>query len=158
MALLSGCDLLGQLEGFLSRPTQQEVSATALILEDETSCADVRVRAISTSGANNETLSTGDCLIAGSYADFWLLKASSTAELSVLLQSPDFPPYLALFPVDLQSETALTNEGVVARDDDQDGSATFTRRLSAGLYVIVANSVFEGDTGAYTLRAERVGG
>lgn len=157
LLLLSGCDLLGQVEGFLSRPTQQEISATTLILEDETGCGDVRVRAVSTSGANGESLAMGDCLLAGSYADFWLLKASSTSDVSVSLQSPDFPPYVALFPVDLPRATALVNEGVVARDDDGDGTAAFTRRITAGLYVIVANSLFEGDTGSYTLRAVRGG-
>jgi hypothetical protein len=152
---LAGCDLLGQLEGFLSRPTQQEISATAAILASETECVDVRVRAVSTSGANSESLGTGDCLVAGSYADFWLLKISSTSDVSLTLESTDFGPYLALFPVDLQSETALQNEGVVDRDDDDDGRAAFTRRLSAGLYLVVANSIFEAETGGYSLRVAR---
>ena len=152
---LAGCDLLSQLEGFLSRPTQQEISATELILASETECVDVRVRAVSTSGVNSENLGTGDCLVAGSYADFWLLKTSSTSDVSVILESTAFGPYLALFPVDLQSETALRNEGVVDRDDDEDGRAAFTRRLSAGLYLVVANSIFEAESGGYTLRVQR---
>lgn len=155
LALLPGCDLVGELEAFLSRPTQQELTATALILESETGCVDVRVRAASTSGANDEGLSATDCLFAGSYADFWLLKASSATDVSVRLESAAFAPYLALFPVDIAGETALVNEGVLDRNDDGDGVAEFTSRITAGLYVIVVNSAFEGDTGAYSLRVER---
>jgi hypothetical protein len=152
---LVGCDLLGQLEGFLSRPTQQEISATEEILASETDCVDIHVRAVSTSGVNSENLGTGDCLVAGSYADFWLLKTSSASDVSVTLESTAFGPYVALFPVDLQGETALKSEGVVDRDDDGDGRAAFTRRLSAGLYLVVANSIFEAESGGYTLRVQR---
>jgi hypothetical protein len=155
LALLPGCDLLGELEAFLSRPTQQELAATALILEGETGCVDVRVRGASSSGSNEDSLTGTDCLFAGSYADFWVLKASSATDIALRLESAVFPPYLALFPVDLQGETALVNEGVVDRNDDGDGVAEFTSRISAGLYVVVVNSAFEGDTGPYALRVQR---
>ena len=155
--LLSGCDVLGQLEGFLSRPTQAEIAGTALILEAETGCGDVRVRAISSVGVESESLTASDCVVAGSYADFWLLKTSSSSDVTITLESAEFQPYLALFPVDLQSETALVNDGVVDRDTDGDGRAGFTRRITAGLYVVVVNSVFEGEAGGYALDVRRGG-
>jgi len=155
LAPLGGCDVLGQIEGFLSRPTQQEITATALVLEGETGCPNVRVRGLAAAGAESEALSSSDCLLAGSYADFWLLRTSSTTDLELTLESEAFAPYLALFPVDLQGETALVNEGVVDRNTDGDGRAHFTSRVAAGLYVAVANSVFEGDTGDYSLDVRR---
>ena len=95
--------------------------------------------------------------MAGSYADFWLLKTSSSSDVTITLESAEFQPYLALFPVDLQSETALVNDGVVDRDTDGDGRAGFTRRITAGLYVVVVNSVFEGEAGGYALDVRRGG-
>lgn len=139
---LPGCDLVESLDGFFSQPTTQELQSLSALVGCEVDRA-------STSGSSTGTLDGDDCTLGdGSSADYYALKLSSAADLSIELDSDDFDAYLLLFD----------DDGGAVDDDDDGGGGTdarIARRLSAGLYLIAANSFEEGETGRYTLRVSR---
>lgn len=97
----------------------------------------------------NGALSTTDCRapFRPSFGDLWTLTLSDTTTVQFDLQSSSFDAYLGL----LNAAGA-----VVATDDDGGGSlnSRIVRRLPPGSYAVWAASFGDGETGAYTLRAQ----
>ena len=101
----------------------------------------------------NGTLSAGDCTAAqldidagGSFADQYRVALPVGGALTIALDSVAFDSCLYVL------DETLTN--LIAIDDDSGGSSNALLSdlsLDPGTYVIVANSFFEGKTGAYTL-------
>lgn len=130
--------VLALVVGCLAHPAVAGCSDTVAVGIDET-----------VSGS----LSAGDCRFAAlfqdgsdsSYVDLFVVELISDGVLTVSMESSDFDPYLIL---------ATKKLGVLAEDDD-DGAGTtasISRRLPAGSYVIAANSAFTfAQTGQYTL-------
>lgn len=94
----------------------------------------------------NGTLAASDCQLPDdSYVDYYAFRLTSSTNVQIDLESSAFDAFLFL----------ASSAGVPIASDDDGGSgfnARITRQLSAGVYVIFANSLDEGDTGAYTLR------
>jgi hypothetical protein len=95
----------------------------------------------------NGTLAATDCTLPedGTYVDYYVFQLSSSQNVRIDLESASFDAFLILFS---------TTRTPIAFDDDGGGglNSRLTRQLSAGVYVIAANSVEEGETGPYTLR------
>lgn len=102
------------------------------------------------------TLEVGDCTVAqlgidlsdASFVDVYRVTLAAAGFLSVALQS-EFLQFDALLGIFDESLTTL----LFTDDDAGDNSNSFIDRvpLAAGTYLILANSFFEGDTGAYDL-------
>ncbi|MGB3544588.1 DUF4344 domain-containing metallopeptidase [Rubrivirga sp.] len=100
-------------------------------------------------------LSTDDTALADeSFADLYVFDGTPGDEIAVTLRSTEFDAYL----------TIGTIEGgdveVVGRDDDGGGGSDARVRFTvgaSGTYAVQANSYGPGETGAYTLTAERLG-
>lgn len=94
----------------------------------------------------NGTLEDGDCLSwDGVYADHFAFAVTSPRSIQIDLESSDFDAFLWLF---------RNQGGIVATDDDsgEGSNARISRVVDAGIYVILASSSAEEETGAYTLR------
>jgi hypothetical protein len=93
------------------------------------------------------TLSASDCALDdGTHFDFYSFTVSSTRTVTITLRSSAFDAYLFLLSADAQ---------VIAQDNDSGGGrdAAISRTLSAGTYVIAANSFNVAD-GSYTLSVQ----
>jgi hypothetical protein len=98
------------------------------------------------------TLAPGDCTIAQlagggsdtSFVDLYQVTLPVAGTLTISLQSANFDAFLFLRRANLAS---------IASDNNSGGgsNALITRPLNAGTYIILANSFFNGETGAYTL-------
>ncbi|MBB4639232.1 Ig-like domain-containing protein [Longimicrobium terrae] len=105
------------------------------------------ITAINIGSTATGTLSTSDCALDdGTHFDFYAFTVSSTRTVTITLRSSAFDAYLFLLSSDAQ---------VIAQDNDSGGGrdAAITRTLSAGTYVIAANSFNVAD-GSYTLSVQ----
>lgn len=97
--------------------------------------------------ARNGTLATTDCRLAvdNTYIDYYEFTLQGAATVTISMQSTEFDAYLILWN--------RAGGSPVAEDDDGGGGtdAQIVQNLSAGTYVIGANSFSAGETGAYTL-------
>jgi hypothetical protein len=92
-------------------------------------------------------LLTEDCALEdGSFSDRWSLTLTSATTVRVDLTSAAFDPYLLV---------TTTDGDVVASDDDSgdDDDARIEVTLSAGTYIVWANTYAPGQTGAYAISA-----
>lgn len=90
-------------------------------------------------------LASTDCVMSdGSYADVYRLTVATGQTLQIDLASTAFDAYLGLYD---------SNGSLITSNDDGGGgtNARISRSFSAGTYYILANSLFSGRTGAYTL-------
>lgn len=81
----------------------------------------------------------------GSYADFYVLYGNEGEDVRILLQSDDFDAYMFL---------VSDSEEILAEDDDSGGGTDARIRYTlpyTGRYWIIVNTLFAGETGAYTL-------
>ncbi|CAN5591793.1 hypothetical protein BH23BAC4_BH23BAC4_00640 [soil metagenome] len=96
----------------------------------------------------NGSLTMSDCRVSTdqTFIDYFAFRVSSATTVQIDLQSDDFDAYLMLFS---------SNGTVLEEDDDggEDFNSRIVRSMAPGLYVIGANSLDEGETGAYTLSA-----
>lgn len=91
------------------------------------------------------TLSTSDCLFPdGTYFDLYRLTVPAARTLQIDLTSSQVDAYLILYSADGTS---------LASDDDGGGgtNSRITRSLSAGTYLVAANSFGAGEVGSYRL-------
>ncbi|HEX2205739.1 MAG TPA: hypothetical protein VHG91_20670 [Longimicrobium sp.] len=91
-----------------------------------------------------------------SYAEYWSYRARAGERLVITMKSDAFDTYLVFGRRDADG----TFDTIESNDDgDEDGDGTDSRLEvtvdEAGEYVIRANSLSGGETGAYTLRVER---
>ena len=99
------------------------------------------------------TLSVEDCFLSevggsgNTLFDEYQLSLAQDGDLTIALDSTAFDAFLWLL------DSALT---VIATNDDGGGgtNSLITQSLAAGSYLILANSFFEGETGAYTLTTQ----
>jgi hypothetical protein len=90
-------------------------------------------------------LAPGDCMFSdGSYADPWLLTVASATGVEIDLESTAFNAFLAVTRLD-GTLLALDNDG------GEDFNARVEVALAPGSYVVWANSLSGGETGAYAL-------
>lgn len=107
-----------------------------------------QVSTISRGETKNGTLSTSDCNMGdGSYVDFYRFTLSSAATVTITMRSSSIDSYLFLY-----SEAQM----MLDSDDDSGFGVSGTDSqivfpLSAGNYVIAANSFAAGETGSYTV-------
>lgn len=94
------------------------------------------------------SLTTNDCILGdGSYADFYSFRVSGSSQVTITMRSTQVDSYLLL----------LSTSGALLDSDDDSlgsGNSLIETTLSAGTYVIAANSFDAGETGSYTLRVE----
>lgn len=97
-------------------------------------------------------LSSGDRTLSdGTYYDIWYLQGEAGETVSIFLGSLEFDAYLMLC-----DETGE----VIASDDDSGGGTDSYLEYTlpaSGVYMVVANSIFRGETGEYTLVWEAAG-
>lgn len=99
-------------------------------------------------------LGAGDCTIAQlgidlddtSFVDVYRVVLPSSGSLTVELESGDFDAFLGLFDAAIVDHIAFDDDGGVDTD-----SLILDVSLAAGTYIILANSFFADETGAYTL-------
>lgn len=97
-------------------------------------------------------LSASDCTFIdddGTFADYYAFEIDEAQTVTITMRSEDVDSFLGLI-----GETGTAIVG----DDDSGGGVTgldaqIERRLTAGVYVVAANSV-DVETGAYTLRIQ----
>ena len=102
------------------------------------------------------TLSPGDSVFTtdGSFYDLYAFQGEPLEPLEITLASADFDAYLA--------GGATREDALRGVDDDDDGAGGTDARLlvradTRGRYVIRANSLRGGESGAYTLTVQRAG-
>lgn len=108
----------------------------------------------------NASLDGSECTVSDfagnsdfTYYDLYLLTITSAKTLTITMRSNAFDTYLAIL-----SEEFLSNpvpSTIIESNDDANGSTTdseITVDLGPGNYVILANSYFDFDTGAYVLQ------
>jgi serine protease Do len=101
------------------------------------------------------TLSVDDCTLAqlgvdptdGSFVDQYRVGLPAGGLLTIRLESVDFDPFLWVFDETLANEIAVNDDA----NPPEDLNSFLALDLAPGTYVILANAVFVGDTGAYTL-------
>lgn len=84
----------------------------------------------------------------GTYVDYYLFHGTEGERVTVRLQSDDFDAYLILLSDD---------DEVLAQDDDSGGGGDALLRHTlpyTGAYWVAVNTLFAGETGAYTLTVE----
>ena len=110
---------------------------------------------VSPNSVTNGTLAAGDCRLSelpgsdltdDSFVDVYQVTVATGGVLTVSMTSSSFDTFLLVL------DETLTD--VIAADDDGGGgtdSLVSISPISAGTYVILANSFFTGETGPYTL-------
>lgn len=95
--------------------------------------------------STNGTLTASDCTHqpSGAYGDRWSLTLSASTDVRIDLASTAFDAYLEL----------RTGSGTIIAENDDAGSlnSRIIQTLQAGSYIIVARSLFAGETGPYSL-------
>lgn len=97
-------------------------------------------------------LSQGDRKLSdGTFYDIWYLQGEAEETVAIRLASADFDAYLMLCDE--------TGEVIASDDDSGGGTDSFLEYTlpESGVYMVIANSVFRGETGAYTLVWEAEG-
>ena len=142
----SGCDLLDSGDDGLSGDDLDR-------LENLVDCNDVE--AVDLNDTVTGDLDGGDCTLEEltngsdlSLADFYAFRVEDDnvdIEIEMEGESGDIDPYLYL----------IDDDGdVIASDDDGGGGtdARITDTVDSGIYIVVANTVADGQEGEYTLR------
>lgn len=107
-----------------------------------------RVEGIGVPGNASGSLTGSDCTLGdGSYVDLYSFRVSGSRSVTITLRSSQFDSFLVLFS---------SSGTVVDSDDDGAGGldSRITMNLTAGTYVIAANSLDAGETGTYTLSVD----
>ena len=141
-----GCDLL-ESSDLLSSVSDADLSD----IEDFVGAArDCDANVESFTDSESGSLDDDDCTFNdASFVDFYAFELDEDADVEIDMESDDFPPYLAVYEVDINDET-LTQ---VAIDENatQDDRAGIDESLDSGVYLVAANSVSTAQTGDYTL-------
>ena len=107
-----------------------------------------RVASLTVGTSVSGTLGPGDCQLPdGSFADFYGFRLAAPTVLQIELTSHAFDAFLGL---------RGTGADTLSVDDNDSGGGTqarITRRLGAGTYRVIANTVSAGESGPYTLVA-----
>ena len=153
-----GCDLLASAD-LLGDASTRDLADLADLTAEFFDC-EAAVDALGSTARG--TLESGDCLQTDdSYVDFYAFTVEETADVTVEMESADFPPYLFLLGTDLGGEDEIFE---LQRDENTSESdvASIRRTLAPGLYLVYANAATADDEGRYTLNitadAENEGG
>lgn len=130
------------------------VAALATLLAPSMGQAQCDPVDIGTDESVGGALGAGDCTIAQlgidlddtSFVDVYRVVLPSSGSLTVELESGDFDAFLGLFDAAIVDHIAFDDDGGVDTD-----SLILDVSLAAGTYIILANSFFADETGAYTL-------
>ncbi len=91
----------------------------------------------------------------GSYADLYTFRAEAGQTFEITLASDDFDAYLSVGTGSAEGYAELDfNDDGAGPDDGTHARIAFTAP-SAGLYLVRANSLDQGETGRYRLRIDR---
>lgn len=142
----------GRLYARANALSEGETGAYTLALADAVTDARPVVIGQTLQGALESTDATiGD----GSYADVYTFRADAGQTFEITLASDDFDAYLLVGTGSAEDfEELESNDDGAGPDDGTHARIAFTAP-SAGMYLVRANSLTEGETGRYRLRIDR---